>query len=525
MQGGHERAWAAALAQEHAHQQELLAAFRGELGAFARECAAALTALDSCVQGLGSVVDVVDAVQTGREHADIVLDVARRLRGLASTTVAQDDDAARVYARLAEGGDLPVGLVRQADDLLRTAPTRSDRELLRAVVDAAGLRARIEQVIGPAPVAALTGLAPLARWAPALATVDPEEAQPAREELLQVLAQTARLAVPEGLAAAAGAAPLAASLHTAVEHVQRAARAVEEGKLDRVLAEARLTLERDLGELRTVLDAAGGAPAEWLTDRRTELGALTEEVREKLERIERVRRLLAALLPHLQLLTRALMAAEKLQALEARLDSRVEAGATAARLTLLLDLSALWDGVVPGAARPGRRRSRTRPLLAGAAVLVVAAGIGIALAVGGGSKENTATSPPPPPSATTTATGSSPPPPPTVSAVEAVFDEGQRATFYSVTVRATRQGKPTYGWKLTPPADDPGCTRFGPDPDSPDRAIWRHADTDGCGHAGTEHPGTVTVTITTASWECTATFVGSETRTGPPPQRCTPLPS
>ncbi len=303
MRGGHERAWAAALAQEHAHQQELLAALRGELGAFARECAAALTALDSCIQGLGSLVEVVDAVQTGHEHAGIVLDVARRLRGLAPTTVAQDDDAARVYAGLAEGGDLPVGLVRQADDLLRTAPTRSDRELLRAVVDAAGLRARIEQVIGPAPVAALTGLAPLARWAPALATVDPEEAAPAREELLQVLAQTARLGVPEGLVAA----------------VCSAARAVEEGELDRVLAEARVTLERDLGELRTVLDAAGGAPAEWLTARHVELGALTEEVRQKLERIERVRRLLAAMLPHLQLLTRALAAAEKLQALDARL--------------------------------------------------------------------------------------------------------------------------------------------------------------------------------------------------------------
>jgi hypothetical protein len=43
----HEGAWAEALAQEHVDQRELLAALRDELGAFARECSSALTALDA----------------------------------------------------------------------------------------------------------------------------------------------------------------------------------------------------------------------------------------------------------------------------------------------------------------------------------------------------------------------------------------------------------------------------------------------------------------------------------------------
>jgi len=58
---GHEQAWAEALAEEHAHQQELLATLRDELGTFARECAAALTALDTYA-GLTGVADVLSGV-------------------------------------------------------------------------------------------------------------------------------------------------------------------------------------------------------------------------------------------------------------------------------------------------------------------------------------------------------------------------------------------------------------------------------------------------------------------------------
>ncbi len=526
MQDGHERAWAEALAQEHAHQQELLAAFRGELGAFARECAAALAALDSCVAGLGGLADAVGTARTGYEHAALVLDVSRRLPGLAPTTVAADDELADLYAGLAEGGDVPPRLVSHADRLLHATPKRSDRELLKAVVDAVGARSRIEQLIGPAPVAALAALAPLARRLPGLATIGRGEAGPAGEELLRALEATAQLGAGEGTAEAA--ASLTASVHAAVEHVQGAARAVEEGKLEQVLAQARLQLERDLAALRAVLDAAGEAPPEWPAARRAELEALTEEVREKLERIERTRRALAALLPHLQTVTRALATVEKLQAADARLGP----GAEAARLTLLLDLSLLLEAIVPGVPQPGGRvspnGSRTRWLAAAALALVAAAGVAIALVVSGGSEKQAApsTSLPPAPATTTQAsvTSPAPPPAPEVSPVEAVFDEGQRATFYSVAASATGQGEPTYAWHLTPPADDPGCTRFAPVPGSPGRAVWHHAHTDGCSHAGAEHPGTVTVTITTKAWECTATFVGSETRTGPPAQRCRQLP-
>jgi hypothetical protein len=348
---------------------------------------------------------------------------------------------------------------------------------------------------------------------------------------VQVLEATAQLTAAEGLAAVSDAASLAASLHATVEHVRGAARAVEEGKLEQVLAQARLQLERDLGELETMLAAAGDAPAEWRAARRSELEALTEEVREKLERLEKTRRALAALLPHLQTVTRAVATAERLQALEGRLDPGLGAGAEAARLLLLLDLSALLAAIVPAGASPGRtqspNRGRTRWLVAAALALVAGAGVAIAFAVSGGSGKQAAlsTSSPPPPATSTQTTVPTPPPPaPTVSPVKAEFVEGQKATFYAVAVRATRQGAPAYTWHLAPPADDPGCNRFGPVPGSPGRAVWHHADTDGCSHTGTEHLGTVTVTVTTTAWRCTATFVGTLTRTGAPPQRCAQLP-
>lgn len=527
MQGGHETAWAEALAQEHAHQQELLATLRGELGTFARECSAALTALDAYAAGLG-IAGVLEAARAGHRHATLVLDVSRRLRGLAP---AADDEPAGLYAAMAEGGDVPPRLVSHAGELLRAAPRRSDRELLRAVADAAGARTRIEQLLGPAPVAALTALAPLARRLPGLATVGQGESEVARKELEDVLETTAELTAVEGLEAVSDAASLAASLHAAVEHVQGAARAVEEGRLEQVLAEARRRLEDDLTALRAVLDAAGDAPPEWSAARRAELEELAEEVREKLERIERTRRALAALLPHLQAVTRALATVEKLQALEGRLDPRAGAGAEAARLTVLLDLSLLLAAILPGPSQAGakgsRDRGRTRWAVAAALALVAAAGVAIAVAASGGSEQQAAptTTSRPPATATAPATTTAPAPPraPEISPIEAVFDDAQRATFYSVAASATGQGEPTYTWRLTPPADDPGCNRFGPVAGSPGKAVWHHADTDGCSHAGTEHPGTVTVTVTTTAWQCTVTFVGSETRTGSPEQRCRKL--
>jgi hypothetical protein len=112
------------------------------------------------------------------------------------------------------------------------------------------------------------------------------------------------------------------------------------------------------------------------------------------------------------------------------------------------------------------------------------------------------------------------PPAPTLSPVRAVFDPAQRATFYTIAVRAPLQGTPSYSWRLAPPSDDPDCNKFGSVPGAPNRAVWHHADTDGCSHAGVQHTGTVSVTVTTRAWVCSASFFGSLTRSGSPPQRC-----
>jgi hypothetical protein len=191
----HEQSWAEGLATEHTHQRELLAAFRGELGAFARECAAALTALDSYVAGLAGVVEVMDAARIGYKHADLVLDIARRL--------SPDHADAELYERLGDDGDLQPRLVDRAREVLHASPRRTDRELLKAVADAAGVRSRIEQIVGPVPLAALSALRPLARRLPSLATIDPNENETARTDLAQVLEHTAQLATVEGAGAVA----------------------------------------------------------------------------------------------------------------------------------------------------------------------------------------------------------------------------------------------------------------------------------------------------------------------------------
>jgi hypothetical protein len=60
---------------------------------------------------------------------------------------------------------------------------------------------------------------------------------------------------------------------------------------------------------------------------------------------------------------------------------------------------------------------------------------------------------------------------PRVSPVNAVFEAAQRATFYAISATATGQGTPRYAWQLSPPKNDPTCTRFGPVPGSPNRAV------------------------------------------------------
>src|SRR5260370_20643814 len=222
----YERAWAEALAQEHAHQQELLATLRGELGTFASECAAALTALDAVV-GLAGIGSLLDTARTGLRDAALARDVGRRVQSFEKAE-------------------------------------KADRELLGRLANAA----QLEQIVGPAPVAALQALAPLARWVPSLHRGGGHELlASARQDLNQVLQSTAQLTsetIP------ADAVALADSLRDTVEHVESAARAVSEGKLGAALAEARRRLEADLDELRTVHERAEGAPAEGRGARHTD---------------------------------------------------------------------------------------------------------------------------------------------------------------------------------------------------------------------------------------------------------------
>ena len=470
----HEQAWADALALQHAHQRELLATLRGELGAFAQECAGALTALDSYVSALGGVVAAIDAARTVHAHADL---------------------AADVYARFAGDSNLAV---EQANDLLRKEPHRSDRELLQAIVSAAGVRARFEELVGPAPLAALTALAPLAKW---------KESRPGLREV------TAGAAHAAG-GAAADTATLATTLRDAVTHVEGAARAVKDGKLEQVLAESRAKLEADLDALHAVIHDAHDAPQEWLDARHDEFHELEEEVHVKLDRVERVRRALGMLLPHLQTLVRGLSVAERIHAVEGH------------RGELLSALGSVWDAAIPSGgsrAATARPRMQRRRLVAAALVAVaIILALVIALAAGG-SKKTT-----PPAAAATTQQQTTPSVAQTVkpavaaipklTPVHAEFVEAQRETVY--TISATGGGAATYRWQLTPPKDNPTCNKFAPVADKPNEAVWRHANTDGCTHNGFQHLGLVTVTVTTADWECAATFFGTLTKNGPAPQRC-----
>jgi hypothetical protein len=383
---GHQQRWDEALATEHAHQRELLDTLRGELGAFARECAEALTALGAFVGGLSGAASLASAAQRGYAEAKLVRDLALTIPG-------------------------------------ETAEGRSDRELLERVCDDASVRTELEQLLGPAPIAALQALQPLSSWIPAIASIrrgetDAHElAEQATRELIRVLDATSELTGSEGELLAAEVGTLGEALRDTVEHVEGAARAVRDGKLEQVLAEARAALENDLEALRHVIARAEDAPEEWRAEHRREHEELTEEVREKLERVERIRRVLGLTLPHLQAVVRSLTTAERFVAVEHRLLPHHAAASEASRLTLLLDLSSLWQEVLPGgspAPPPRRVVRRERWLALAAVVILLGGGIAIALAVsGGGTKRTTAQTPLTTAAApsTSTAAGNTPPAP------------------------------------------------------------------------------------------------------------------
>jgi hypothetical protein len=526
----HEQAWADALALEHAHQQELLGTFRGELATFARECALTLTALDAYIGVLGGVVDAVNAARTGYQQATLAAEVARRLPGLAAPGPADPNDVA-LYDRLGDG-DVPPSLVDHARALATSTPPRSDRELLQAVAGTAGLQSQLEAIVGPVPVAALGALKPLSRWASALATVRHGEAgaehllETARRDLAQVLGAAEELSSAEGLPGATDAATLADSLKQAADHAHASAKAIQEGHLQRVIAEAREQLEGDLAALRGVIDGAVEADASWRSAREDDHAELTDEVHEKLDRLDQIRGVLGEILPHLQSIGRALVAVHRVQALEGRLDQRAGVAVQSGRVALLLELSRLWETVAAPPARPERRRRGfDRRWLILAALVLVGAVVGIVLAVaGGGSKKaattTTTTLAPTTAPTTTTPAPAKVPPAPKLTPVKATFVEADRATFYTVSVVPSGKAVLTYQWKLIAPSDNPTCNKLLPVAGKANEVVWHHASTDGCSHNGPQHLGTVEVTIVTQGWHCTATFFGTLTNTGPRAQRC-----
>ena len=503
----HEHAWAEALAQEHAHQRELLAALRDELGSFARECASALTALDALV-GLAGVSELL----AESRNAAVAAQVGRRLR--------DDERLQRLYESLG-GGDVEAPLVKHADELLRSGPKRSDRELLSAVVSASGAAVRIEELVGPAPWAALAALRPLAKWAARLPHADADARRELRDaaaaDLSQVLGGAAQLGAGTGAALAGEASAIADSLRDTVEHVEAAARSIRDGKLDEVLVEMRRTLEEDLDRLRAVHESAHEAAEEWRAARKAEHAELSEEVHTKLDRVERIRGVLGRMLPHLQATSRVLGALQKLHALEGRLEP---GAAPVVQASLLGWLAALWDaafGAAPSAASgtPRRRRVRTRWIVAVVAALVaavLAAVFGVVLS--GGSAKPTLS----PVQAATTVSGGAAAAKPVMKPVSASFSEAQRATFYTVSLASGESA--TYSWRLQPPKDNTSCNDFHQLSDKPNEAVWHHAATDGCTHLGFQHLGTVVVTVTTPDWSCTESFFGTLTRTGAHNERC-----
>jgi hypothetical protein len=510
----HEQAWSEALAQERLHQRELLAVLRDELGTFARECAAALTALDAYA-GLAGVNEILTAAQTSVSHAKLALEVGRRLHG------SEDAELVDLYTAVAGEGDVPPALVRHASDLLRAGPKRTDRQLLDAVVTASGAQAQLEQLLGPAPSTALAALKPLVRW---IRADDRRELLgSAAGDLAQVLSATAELGAGTDTAAAGDAAALGQSLRDAADHVEGAAKAVKEGKLESVLREARSKLEADLEALRSIHEGADDAPEEWRAARKAEHAELTEEVRVKLEQIERIRGILLRLLPQLQAITRALGVVQKLHQLEGRLDPAPAAGVEAARASLALQASTLWDGALPEGGGPAprvRRISRRVRWMAASFVVIIAAIVGIALASGSSKPKpvviETSTTP-------TTGAAAAPTvgPKPNLLPVKAVFDPNQRATFYTIGIEQGGEAVISYRWSLTPPPDNPTCNTFAPVPGKPNEAVWHHADTDGCTHNGVQHDGTVHVAVLTAHWSCRESFFGTLTKTGTPNAQCT----
>jgi hypothetical protein len=521
---GYQQAWDDALVQEHLHQRELLATLREELGTFARECAAALDALTA----LTGVSDVIASAERTYKQAKLAYDAGRRLPELTPAGAPLDEALSGLYARLGHAKPAPP-LLRHASDLVRTEPKRSDWELLRAAVELEGIPAQLEEAVGPGLTTALHAMAPLAHWVPTFARLRRREIS--AEEALEQAAKDVKT-ILDGVPAVSDVTQLGTALRDTVVHVEAAADAVEHGKLEQVLAEARRTLEADLESLRSVIDGADSA--DWREARGAEHEALTDEVNAKLEKVERTRRVLAALLPRLRVIARALTAAERLEAVERRLEPDAAAHIDAARMALLIDLSGLWEEVVRVGEWamvsdvPATRRRRKGLAVGVLVVLVVGGGAALAVIVSTRGSTKTVASTTTTSTRTTTTTSTSTPAPtkpapapqPTLSPVTALFNPVLRETVYSVTVTAKRQGSSAFSWRLTTPPGNPTCNKFAPVAGHPNQAVWHHADTDGCTHIGIQHDVWIYATVTTDAWVCTQKFFGTLSHTGTNAERC-----
>ena len=195
----------------------------------------------------------------------VVRDVGRRIPALARDA-PREDPVAGFYAHLGGEDDLSLAVVHHAGEFLREDPERSDRVLLNAIIDAAGDRALIRQVLGPGAVTALSAITPIAHWAPSLSKLETREtgagdpAAVARTELSTVLQETAK-AADDTLAG--DAVELFDSLRYTVEYIKEAIHAVSRSTLEHAIAEARTKLEADLDELRAVHEGAHQAPHAW----------------------------------------------------------------------------------------------------------------------------------------------------------------------------------------------------------------------------------------------------------------------
>jgi len=114
---------------------------------------------------------------------------------------------------------------------------------------------------------------------------------------------------------------------------------------------------------------------------------------------------------------------------------------------------------------------------------------------------------------------------PTLKGLKAEFMPALSQTTYTEIANDPDGDKLTYTWSLVE-HNDPTCIRFDKNKPTPNQAVWHHADSDGCNHelqGPFGHQGTVTVIVSDGTWDCTATYDGTVTGTGPEPEACEPI--